>query len=195
LLSRKRLVPDPRATLTKVLRLLERDRVNDGRAVVGALLGQGPLLTSDALLREMGDDQLSVEDLAVLIAELRAFLRSIVRRRGHGFGEPIGTHRLLSWRAAAGEVGDDMAIAAEGTSRDLVIQQFVLLLLEVGLSQVRICAAPTCERAFVKTWRREFCSLRCQKRTNTARNRRVKREREAQRARAQRRRQLQRGGA
>jgi hypothetical protein len=45
-----------------------------------------------------------------------------------------------------------------------VLLQLVLLLHTVGLRNVWKCSAPDCARLFIKTYRRAFCSPRCQKR-------------------------------
>ena len=57
--------------------------------------------------------------------------------------------------------------AEAADTRDLVVLQLVLLLHTVGLHNIRFCAAPDCPgpHLFVKSYRREFCSVRCQKRT------------------------------
>ena len=49
--------------------------------------------------------------------------------------------------------------------------QTVLLLHEVGLANVLECAAPDCQRLLVKVYRREFCSVQCQKRINARKQR------------------------
>jgi CGNR zinc finger len=54
----------------------------------------------------------------------------------------------------------------------------------VGWRNIRICGAPGCSHFFVKTYRREFCSLRCQQRVNKQRQRfRIRAEHEAARGR------------
>ena len=57
---------------------------------------------------------------------------------------------------------------------DLVALQLVLLVQRVGLRNVRAC--PDCRRVFVKTYRRTFCSKRCQKRAQQRRLRQKERE-------------------
>jgi hypothetical protein len=160
--------------------------VRDGRFLVRTLLLNGPLDTTTAYEREMGAERLTLENLTELIAALRQFVRTVVRSRREPFAySPIGLYGPLTFRALV-NADETIRVGVEGTIRELVILQLVFLLHEVGLSQVRMCTAPQCDRIFVRSYRQEFCSLACQKRTNKARLRQVKREREEQRARRQR---------
>lgn len=161
------------------------------------LLAHGPLLCDEAVAREHGTREgpsLQPYDVIVLRAELLQLLRSTVRQGQIGASSnPIalspGPGLSLTVRLVEGRAW----IAATGDTRSLVIQQIVLLLHEVGLTNVQKCSAPDCQRLFVKMYRREFCSPQCQKRIYTRNQRRLDRERKEHLAR--RRRQRRRKGA
>ena len=68
---------------------------------------------------------------------------------------------------ARGRIG----VQVSGTARDLVILQFFALLQVVGVENIHACQAPDCPRIFVKTYRRDFCSAKCQTRTNKRKQR------------------------
>lgn len=176
--------PDPAQVLSELGRY---------HAVFVELLTHGPLLCEEAIAREQSKtDALPLQPQAVseLRAELLAVLRNSVR---HGLGglSPgwIHTYRK-ELRFSTRVVNERVRIAAEGDSRSLIILQTLFLLHDVGLANVRVCQAPDCRRLVVKTYRREFCSVQCQKRTNARKQRSNKRE-ERERRRARRRRQAE----
>lgn len=193
------------ALLSRVVSALESDdgaleREAEARSVVAAyrtalrdLLSQGPLLCSEAVLRELESrTQLTPPDVINLRAELLQFVRSAVRGgQVSRPSSPVTTAAQVSfdvqWATRSPAV-----IGANGTTRDLVVVQFVLLIQEVGLHSVRECSATDCRRLYVKVYRREFCSPRCQKRINTRKQRQHARERLARDA--QRRRQRRKQG-
>jgi CGNR zinc finger protein len=145
------------------------------------LMSQGPLMCGEALLREVNHRSF---DLSLVRAELLAFLRTIVREQGQGrFSAPISLLRPVAFSGIA--AGARVACEVDGKTRDVVIVQLVLLLHTIGLGSVRVCSAGDCQRLFVKTYRREFCSARCQKRVNT-RKWRQERAREEQKLRGTR---------
>jgi hypothetical protein len=185
-MPRKRYMP-PEDLLQETIAQLENDEAPRGhRAALQALLSAGPLLCSDALLSTL--QERDVEPWVEIRAELLAFLRSIVRQKGQGrFSPTVSLYQHVNFSAIASDDAQLVACAAEGSVRDLVVLQLVLLLHEVGLGQVRICEAPDCDRLFVKAYRREFCSTRCQKRTHTAAARAKVRQRAARRIKHQRR--------
>ncbi len=103
------------------------------------------------------------DEVITVRAELLAFLRGLVRTQSFGGSQSIGTEGLFNFtaRLARGRV----ALGADGKhTRDLIVLQVVLLALHVGLPNVRKCGAPDCDHLFVKRYRREYCSVACQKR-------------------------------
>jgi hypothetical protein len=120
-------------------------------------------------------------------AELLAFLRQTVRNEGTGaVGNGISITNPITFSATA--TGRRVTYAAQGRMRDIAILQLVLLLDHVGLSNVRRCGVGDCHRLFVKTYRREFCSVRCQARDYKRKLRQRMREQQEQQTRARRRR-------
>ncbi len=175
----------PEALLQRVITGLEDDRPSRHRGAVLALLSEGPLLCSDTFRKEL--EQPAVEHWdggvvrgdAVVRAELLAFLRQTVRNEGTGaVGYGISIHQTITFSAIA--TGRRVTCAAEGRMRDVTIVQLLLLLDRVGLSNIRLCKVGNCHRLFVKTYRREFCSVRCQQRENKRQQRENKRIREQQ---------------
>jgi CGNR zinc finger len=160
------------ALLQAVITDLEQEDHASHRRAVLALLSQGPLRCHETLRRELEqpavehwDDGLVRGD-SLVRAELLAFLRELVRLKdsglsGHGIWitGPIRFFAFFTSRA-----GHRLTPGAEGPMRDVVVQQLLLLLQSVGLRNVRACAAADCPHLYVKTYRREFCSVRCQKR-------------------------------
>ncbi len=138
--------------LRRAIPALEGDDPRGHQRAVLSLLLHGPLHVDPAVLTRPARDTISE-----VRAELLAFLRGIVRG---GPPAEIGTYRSITF-AAHGATGP-IDCEARGQHRDLVILQVVTLLHVVGLDTVRICKA--CPRMFVRTYRREFCSARCQKR-------------------------------
>lgn len=148
------------------------------------LLSMGPLLCVETWLRETAhpDASLTPEDTLLIRAELLALIRNTIR----GQSSPISTSpSRLSFSVRPNDTGR-VTIAADGTTRDVIILQFVMLLQHVGLANVRMCLAPDCGRVFVKTYRREFCSVQCQKRVNARKQRQQARERRERQARTRR---------
>jgi hypothetical protein len=156
---------------------------------VHLLLVAGPYLCAHLLQREREQPD---PEISLIRAELVAFLREAVRLRGSdGFGYGIGLTGPVSFGGKPTKVGVLVAITA--SLRDAAILQLLALLEQVGLNQVRRCAAPDCDRLFVKHYRQTFHSLRCQQREIKRRKRdrdreRDDRERDAQQTRARRRR-------
>lgn len=178
------------ALLQEVIAGLEDDYRPKYRGAVLALLSQGPFLCGDALLKEIQQPATEACDEGFLYmdslvrAELLAFLRNLVRREG--FTERIGLCRAVNFSAHL--VGGHVEIAPDGDMRDLAVLQFVLLLDRVGLRNIRKCAAEDCDHLYVKTYRRRFHSVRCQKRILARKRRQEEHEEQEQKARAKRRR-------
>lgn len=146
------------------------------------LLVSGPLRCDDAIARERElTDQptLSPADVSVVRAELLQLLRSAVR------GDPAWTRHIGTRDAVMFETQVDaghVVLVARGSTEDLIVLQAVLLLQEVGIHNLRECAAPDCRSLYVKVYRREFCSERCQKRINRRKQLQQQRERRARQA-------------
>jgi hypothetical protein len=144
----------PEAVLARVVEAVEHQ---NSRAYLGAiqtLLTRGPLTIRNA-------PPLSPDDGSALWGELQRFLRAVVR---NGYAAEIGVYHSLTF--AATRVGGRVVLEARAAdTHDLVVLQLIALLQQVGLRHVRACRAPDCVRIYVKTYRREFCSVRCQKRT------------------------------
>jgi|SRR5262245_28965042 len=193
-MAKKRYTP-PETVLRRVIEGLEHEDEAKHRAAVLTLLADGPLNCAETLRQErvhpttVAFEEGVVRAADLVRAELLALLRNVVRHRDSSYGQGItidGPTRLF-----AHAVGDSVRIVPEGTMRDLVILQLVLLLHTVGLRNVRKCEAADCERLYVKTYRRQYCSARCQKRTHMRAWRHDEQERQAQQrqARARRRRE------
>lgn len=150
-------------TLAQVIQGLEQGTTKGARSAVLALLSGGPLFCSDALLNEITEDgrPLGNDELALIGAELTAFLRAVVREQAQGrFSGALSVYRPVTF--AANLAGTEVACAVDGPTRELAVLQLIMLLERVEMKSVRVC--PGCPRLFVKTYRRKFCSVRCQKR-------------------------------
>jgi hypothetical protein len=188
-MTRKRDTP-PEALLQRVIRDLEQsNRVNHPshhRAVL-ALLAEGPLMCSDAVLREITQPH---PERSLWRAELIAFLRTLVREEGRVSYGRLTTSSGLTFSAHLAD-GRVTLLTDSRDMRDVVVLQLMLLLHAVGLRNVRICGAAEpggCQHLFVKTYRREFCSARCQQRDYKRRLRQRQREQKEQQTRTRRRR-------
>jgi hypothetical protein len=183
----------PEALLQTVITGLENDYPPTYRGAVLALLAQGPLLCPETLLKELEQPAGEQWDVGVVRgdslarAELLAFLRQTVRNENTGaVGYGIAITSPVTFSATA--AGRRVTCGAAGAMRDVAILQLLLLLDRVGLSNVRICGVGDCQRLFVKTYRREFCSARCQQRDYKRRLRQRRREQQEQQTRSRRRR-------
>ena len=164
----------PETGLQRIIEWLEDDDPAVHEQTVIDLLQYGPLRVSDTVLQRPQTSHPSL-----VRAELLAFLRSAV------LNSPVngmGLYHPASFRARTAE--GRVYCEADGDGRDLVLLQVLLLLHQVGLPNIRICKAGDCGRMFVKLYRREFCSARCQKRAymrQRRQNEKAKRERARQR--------------
>jgi len=172
---------EPEDLLQRVITALEDGRT---QAAVLALLSEGPLRCSDALLREIDQpavehwDEGDVPAANIVAGELLAYVRDLVRLRNSGF-LARGIYLKGSIRLFGTVAGTDVFGCADGDMRELVILQFQLLLQAVGLRNVRFCETEDCPKLFVKTFRRTHCSRRCQKKSQMRRLRQQDRERQA----------------
>jgi hypothetical protein len=179
--KRKRYRPD--AVLSRLIGALESEDDQAHRIAIVELLQRGPLICEGVIGRIDRTDQNG--DILTLRAVLLGFLRSIVRDSQFGrFSQGIGTYKAMNFRANTGAV---TSCAVDGDLHDVAVLQLITLLHIVGLGDVRECSAPDCQRLYVKAYRREFCSPRCQKRTHTRQWRQEeKRAREARQVRGKR---------
>jgi hypothetical protein len=179
--------PPPEVLLQRVIRDLEQsDRPNhpSHRNAVLALLSEGPLLCGEALLREIDHPDPGV---SLVRAELIQFLRTTVRLEGQG--ESLiwldGPVALVAMALGGGRVQG----GAKGTLRAMAVLQMFLLMQQLGLRNIRTCGAAEpggCQRLFVKAYRREFCSARCQQRDYKRKLRQRQRELKEQQTRRRR---------
>jgi hypothetical protein len=155
------------------------------RDAVRTLLVSGPLFCNDAFRRELEQPDPQV---SLYRAEFIKLLRDVVRARDTGhLGLGIFLHSGITFSPFT--LKGRVVLAADGPLRELALLQLLLLLDQVGLGTVRPCEAGDCRRIFVKTYRREFCSLKCQRRAIKRRLRQAAREQsEKQQARARQRR-------
>ena len=93
------------------------------------------------------------------------FLRTMVRESGRSAWITLETEGKFRFTGALVEGSVHVTVDSQ-TIYDLALLNLMFLLHEVGLRQVRMCEAPDCQHLFVKTYRREFCSKRCQQRQN-----------------------------
>jgi hypothetical protein len=182
----------PEALLQRVITGLENVSPPISRGAVLALLSEGPLLCPETLLKEIQQpateewDVGIVRGVDVLRGELLAFLRQTVRNEGTGaVGYGIAIRQSVTFSATA--AGRRVTLIGEGSMSDVAILQMLLLLDRVGLSTLRECGVGDCRRLFVKTYRREFCSARCQQRDYKRKLRQRTREQKEQQTRRRRR--------
>jgi CGNR zinc finger len=154
------------------------------------VLSMGPVLCIDAWLRESAHQNgtLTPDETLLLRAELLQLFRSAVRQRESGqSSSTIWLQPQMIGLTVRVVEGGRVNLALDApVARELVLLQVMMLLQEVGLVNVRQCAAPGCGRLFVKTYRREFCSVQCQKRINARKQRHQAREKRERQARARR---------
>ena len=174
----------------------------DERLMSAAMLGlvtRGPMEFHRVRL-PAGENPDWLTDVAARVGpELERFARDLVLWQADagldddtfGFGTEIDVRAPLKFVAQVSGGSVRLAVT-RADLRDFIVLQFLLLLQDVGVRNVRECRAPECARLFVKTYRREFCSPQCQKRVYARKMRGRQRELEERRRRARQRRQ--RGG-
>ena len=124
---------------------------DDGPQSLAALCGSSLL----AFLREAVQLRSGLSALRALRADLAAGREQAV--------SPIPVRGLVTFRALVTERGA-VRLVAEGNVEGVAVLQLVQLLEAVGIANVRQCQASPCLRLYVKTYRRQYCSPRCQKR-------------------------------
>ncbi len=156
--------------LSGVIEGLEHERVSRQRAALFDLMLNGPLHPHPELAGEAFDQWFSsggeLVEGPVVRAELLQFLRSTVRGGGQVSSSELQMHheRLKPLTFSALMARGTVVCSVGGTHREVICLQLVMLLQTVGLGAVRFCGVDDCDRMFVKTHRRAYCSPRCQKR-------------------------------
>lgn len=159
----KRYGTDEEGVLSGAIEGLESEKAGKQRGALFTLLLRGPFFCDAALVGEPFD-RFWNEDGSLVRAELLAFLRGIIRAKGQGrFSDAMSSYGGVSFAIGLGADGRASCFISNGSIRDIILVQLVTLLQVVGMANVRVCGAD-CERLFVKTHRREYCSPRCQKR-------------------------------
>jgi hypothetical protein len=202
LVPRKRLTK-PEAVLQKVVTALEGEEY---KTAILTLLSEGPLFSTQAYVRERESPEMIPYDLEppateiphyrLVGLELIQFLRNVVRTRDLTVAKAVrlsGTRFTVEVPDATGGIdfhshairlhamahGRAVKQWIDGPMREVAILQLMALLEVAGLPTVQACSAADCRRLFVKVYRRQFCSVRCQKRSY-ARMRREQAAREAE---------------
>lgn len=149
---------DPIALARKVVTLLdERTDTESHRRAIYLLVTNGPCFGDDA---SSAVRLLSPDEIAVIAQALQVYLRNAVRTRIPGTPIDLSGVRIYTVRSITSAVSF-MAGPVLGQAG----LALMLLLHLVGLQNFWACSAPDCPRIFVKRWRREYCSARCQRRT------------------------------
>jgi len=176
----------PETVLQALIPPLEREDfdVRTATRTLRWLLVNGPLRCPDDSLEQFATWASDPMALGGTYRELLKFLRDVVRLRdseGRGPKPRIWTDGVTqSVRWERGRLVPAVEGGPPDSVRTLLVLQFRELLLLAGVNNIRKCSAPDCDHLFVKVYRREFCSERCQKRVNKralrqqARNRRQK---------------------
>jgi len=179
------------ALLQVIVEDLQSESPHRYGAAIGALMSEGPLRCVAVLPTERPlerDDYAG--SVALLAAELWAFVREMVRLRGAPEDRPVFGHGIWlmeSMRLLGNSAGPHVTLGVEGTRRSVAILQLAFLVERVGLGNLRLCGVWDCQHVFVKTYRREFCSVQCQKRHYMRRLRaNARRQQEQRRRRRQR---------
>jgi len=108
-------------------------------------------------------------------AQLVQHLRNLIGHPGHEAWPPLESEGRYRFSAAL--VDGRVYVTVDTQSIwDLALLHLEFLLHVVGLRNVRVCLAPDCPHLFVKTYRREYCSTRCQQRHNKQQHRNTKRD-------------------
>jgi len=153
--------------LEPLIGVLEGDDLHRQRATLRSLLVNGPLrCPADVIGQFTAWDPVEV---GVTTRELLRFLRDTVRLRdndGRGLRPRMEIDNLtLSVALEHGRLVPAVENGLHRTSvRTFLFLQLWEVIRRVGVDTLRQCAAPDCQRLFVKTHRQAFCTERCQKR-------------------------------
>lgn len=185
----------PEQALASVIADLETESAARHRAAILSLLTHGPFSAGDVLLKAIeplpagaSEDPYAPQAslipgvVMLLRGTMLAFLRAVAAEQGRGtWSSGITTERAYTFQALATPGGRQIFVAVDGEVKDVAVLQLVSLLTAVGISTVRFCSAPDCQRLYVKVGRRQFCSVKCQSRSYM-RERRENDKRQRQRA-------------
>ena len=184
----------PEALLRAVIEDLQSDTPKRYESAIRALVSNAPFhgpLHCVALRPDRALESDEEGGPLLIRAELWAFVREVVRLhdgRADVFGNGIWLNDAV--RLFGNTAGVHVGFGIEGTRRNVAILQLAFLMERVGMSNVRLCPAGGCQHVFVKTYRRRFCSIQCQKRDYMRKVRATDRlEQEQHQRRQQRRRQ------
>jgi hypothetical protein len=138
------------------------------RAFAGFVeFGLLPGVISGTVIKEIAE--WTVETLSETQDQIQRMLGRLVdagqlRRGEQGLPLQTVTFEGLQMTPAPVARGRPPLILVGGPASDVFWFQFMNALRMVGLDRIMRCAAPDCDRLFVKVGRREYCSTRCQKR-------------------------------
>lgn len=150
---------EPIALARKVVTLLdERTDPESHRRAIFNLLTNGPCFTQEETIAEL--KRLSAAEIAPIAQALQVYLRAAVRLTIPRTPIDLSGVRVYTIRS-----GHSAISFMDGPLLGQAGHALVLLLHLVGFENLWPCGASDCPRIFVKTYRREFCSERCQKRT------------------------------
>jgi hypothetical protein len=158
------------AKLQSVITTLETsDELNHPshhQAIRDLVLG-GPFLVNDTFRAALAEPD---PEVSLWRAEFVQFLRTLARTAGRPSWSRLGTVGLYAFSGAL--VNGRVSITVDSQRiRDVALLNLMARLHEVGLRHVRRCEAPDCQHLFVKTYRRGYCSTRCQQRHNKQKHR------------------------
>jgi hypothetical protein len=174
-MTSKRDTKNPADVLHRVIEGLEAaPSPQNDLTVIAELVSHGPFVCPGGLT----DAVARFAEHVNTCEELRRFVRVLVQARDSGqFEGHLSTAVAAPVTfSALTEKHGRVRIAATGHVRDQTVLQLILLIDQVGLSQIRQCPAPNCPRIFVKRHRSKFCSKTCQRRDEVQRRRSRERE-------------------
>jgi hypothetical protein len=157
--------PNDEQLLAQVVSRLVDDEASpeDVKDALLTLLGRGPFLAQEPALRWSRGSRPTTDEIAALRSLLVPILRSLVTARNQfRYTLQFETGPL---RFAGFVMGRTTQCLVDGHLGDVLVLQLLALLIRARFPEVRVCSAPDCERLYVKLFRREFCSVRCQSRT------------------------------
>lgn len=167
-LARKRYASSAETLLGRLVAFAESESPDEAeeRRTLADVLSHGPVLVVGDAHHEVLADTAemlcwSAADVARFRAELRGFLRGLIDLTSDdeaGALVPQVAVKHVTFGAAFD--GGRVLLTVDGGARDVLGLQALELLRSVGVGRVRKCE---CGRLFVKSGRREYCSLRCQK--------------------------------
>jgi hypothetical protein len=148
--------------LSRLVRFAETERLTGllkHRRLLRDVLSRGEVHILNDAPRELRT--WPAESIRILRLDLLRLLRALVTVTQSHAATPLRlTVSSLKFEPIA--AGHKVALAVDGSTRDVLWFQVIDLLRTVGTDRVRQC--PACERLFIKRGRREYCSDKCQAR-------------------------------